>query len=47
MSTNDYQGNFDAVFQSIKDLTPEEQVRLLDDLKAIVQNNEKKRTCMM
>lgn len=42
MSADDYQRTFDAVIQSIKDLTPEEQVRLLDDLKVIIQNNEEK-----
>ncbi len=39
MSIYDYQSAFDAIIQIIKVLTPEEQIRLLDEVKANIQNS--------
>ena len=40
METFDYQSSLEAAIQIINTLTPEEQIRLLDDLKVMIQNNK-------
>ena len=39
MSTDNYQRTFDAVIQIIKDLTPEEQIKLIDEVKSNIQSD--------
>jgi hypothetical protein len=41
MKTYDYQSSLEAAIQIINTLTPEEQIRLLDDLKVMIHNNKK------
>ncbi len=40
MSTYTYKDAFDNVTNSIQHLSPEEQIRLLDDVKASIKSNE-------
>ncbi|GAC1354631.1 MAG: hypothetical protein NVSMB38_33520 [Ktedonobacteraceae bacterium] len=40
MSTYAYKDAFNTITNIIQELTPEEQIRLLDDIKATLQNNE-------
>ncbi len=38
MSTSDYQKAFDAIIQHIKNLTLEDQIKVIDEVKASIQN---------
>ena len=40
MSTHAYKDALDTITNIIQDLTPEEQIRLLEDIKATLQNDK-------